>query len=149
MAKPGGFYTLKGYQANSGGAITPAMEDYLEMIYRMLKDSDVVRIGELAALLHVNPSSTTKMIQQLMGLGYVETEKYGYIQLTEKGKTLGSYLFYRHDVLQAFLCELNGTEDELEQAEQIEHFLNPTTIKNLDTLTKLLKKSGYTPKNNP
>ncbi len=136
---PEEFYTLKGYQVNTQTELTPAMEDYLEMICRLLQQSRVVRIGELAQRLHVKPSSATKMIQQLKLAGYVDSEKYGYIMLTRKGHEEGEYLLYRHRVLQRFLCVLNGSKDELEQVEKIEHFINRATIKNLDALTERLE----------
>ena len=139
MGKPGEFYTMKGYQINEQNELTPAMEDYLEMICRLLEERKVVRIGELAERLHVRPSSTSKMIQLLKSAGYVDSEKYGYILLTGKGREAGNYLLYRHRVLQRFLCALNHTEDELEQVEKIEHFLNRFTVENLNALTTRLE----------
>ena len=76
------------------------------------------------------------MIQHLNALGYIHAPKYGVIELTGKGQAAGNYLLYRHDVLHRFLRLLNKSEDELEQVEKIEHFLNRTTIENLDALTK-------------
>ncbi|HPE16802.1 MAG TPA: iron dependent repressor, metal binding and dimerization domain protein [Oscillospiraceae bacterium] len=140
MGKPGEFYTMKGYQVNAPGELTPAMEDYLEMICRLLGQKEVVRIGELAERLHVRPSSTSKMIGLLKSAGYVDSEKYGYILLTEKGREAGNYLLYRHEVLRRFLCALNHTEDELEQVEKIEHFLDRSTVENLSALTARLER---------
>jgi Mn-dependent DtxR family transcriptional regulator len=137
----GNYYTLKGYQVHTASGLTPAMEDYLEMICRLLEHREVVRIGELAGKLHVRPSSATKMIQQLKAAGSVNSEKYGYICLTEKGRREGEYLLYRHRVLQRFLCLLNRSEDELEQVEKIEHFLNRVTVDNLDALADRLEKT--------
>lgn len=134
------FYTLKGYQLNETVSLTPAMEDYLEMIYRILSERKVVRIGELAKMLHVASSSASKMVRQLHELGLVAFEKYGYIQMTEKGLAQGGYLLYRHEVLHTFLCLLNGTQEELEQVEKIEHFLNRETIQNLERLTQEMRK---------
>lgn len=139
MNETNGFYTLKGYQINAKLELTPAMEDYLEMIFRIMQDNTHVRVGVLSKMLHVKPSSVTKMIQHLNNTGYICAEKYGYIYLTEKGKKMGQYLLYRHDVIHRFLCILNHSENELEQVEKIEHFLNQTTIKNLDSLTNFLK----------
>lgn len=139
MDELNGFYTLKGYQNNEETELTTAMEDYLEMICRLMKQSSVVRIGKLAETLHVKPSSVTKMIQQLRQGGYILAEKYGYIRLTEKGRQLGNYLLYRHDVLQRFLCALNHSADELEQVEKIEHFLNRKTIEKLEQLAARLE----------
>ena len=130
------FYTLKGYQLNQESGLTYAMEDYLEMICRMFADRQSVKVGDLAKKLHVKPSSASKMIQHLNALGYIHAPKYGVIELTGKGQAAGNYLLYRHDVLHRFLRLLNKSEDELEQVEKIEHFLNRTTIENLDALTK-------------
>ena len=129
------YFTLKGYVQKDHNELSYAMEDYLEMIYRLLNEQTVVRIGQLSAKLNVKPSSCSKIVQLLKESGYIDYEKYGYIALTEKGQTDGSYLLYRHNVLQQFLCTLNHSPDELEQVEKIEHFLNKTTIENLRELT--------------
>lgn len=140
MVDTKGFYTMKGYQINEAAELTPAMEDYLEMICRLMEDCTVVRLGELAEGLHVKPSSASKMIRLLSETGYINAEKYGYILLTEKGRQAGNYLLYRHDVLQRFLCILNHSESELEQVEKIEHFFDKRTVENLDKLTATLTK---------
>lgn len=111
------------------------------MIARILLEREVARIGELSERLHVRPSSASKMIQLLKGAGLVESEKYGYVSLTKKGREEGDYLLYRHKVVHRFLCVLNHTENELEQVEKIEHFLSRETVRNLCALTKRLEKS--------
>ncbi|MDO5558152.1 MAG: iron dependent repressor, metal binding and dimerization domain protein [Oscillospiraceae bacterium] len=133
------FYTLKGYQLIEDPQFTPAMEDYLEMICRILQDESQVRIRDLSKKLNVKPSSASKMIQQLSSLGYLSAQKYGNIELTDKGKAAGYYLLYRHNVIFSFLCFLNKSENELEEAEKIEHFLGRNTVENLDDLLKKLK----------
>lgn len=134
-----GFYTLKGYQKNNEAELTSSMEDYLEMIFRLHLTNDEIRIADVSKMLHVQPSSTTKMVQALSNLGYLDSKKYGYIFLSEKGTEKGKYLLYRHDVLNKFLCVVNHSKSELEQAEKIEHFLNEKTVRNLDVLTKRLQ----------
>ncbi len=138
MNQNDGFYTLKGYSRSPGG-MTSSMEDYLEMICRIQQTCTVVRVNELAEMLHVNPSSASKMVGHLKRQGYVDFEKYGYIRLTEKGRTEGRYLIYRHKVLHEFLCVLNKSDDQLEQAEKLEHFVDKTTVENLRILTERLK----------
>ena len=145
MSESGGFYTLKGYQDQEEPELTTAMEDYLEMICRLMRQSSVVRIGQLAESLHVTPPSASKMIRQLRMGGYILAEKYGYILLTDKGRQAGEYLLYRHGVLQRFLRLLNQSEDELEQVEKIEHFLNRRTIRNLDQLAARLETEQSAP----
>lgn len=125
------FYTLKGYQLIDNAKITSSMEDYLEMICRMRKTQEFVRISELASNLHVKPSSASKMVNNLKSLGLVKFEKYGYIVPTEKGQKVGEYFLYRHDVINEFLCILNNSDNELEQVEKIEHFINKKTVDNM------------------
>lgn len=133
------YYTLKGYAQLSDSCMTSAMEDYLEMITRMGAANGSVRVVDLAKLLHVKASSVTKMIRQLASVGLVDSEKYAAIVLTDKGKELGNYLLYRHDILHRFLCILNNSDNELEQVEKIEHFLDKRTIKNLESLIQRLQ----------
>ena len=141
MTEIKGFYTLKGYQINETGGMTTSMQDYLEMICRLTDgEPDVVRVRELAFELHVKPSSVSKMVGNLREAGCVEYKKYGYISVTDKGKKIGAYLLWRHRVLHDFLCMLNGTEDELEQVEKIEHFIDERTTANLAVLTKRLRE---------
>ena len=139
MENGSGFYTLKGYSLNENEKLTPSMEDYLEMICRILQKNEVVRIRELAENLHVKPSSASKMVNNLKEAGYIEFKKYGYIAITQKGLETGNYLLHRHRVLHDFLCLLNHTKDELEQVEKIEHFINKITIDNLERLTEWMR----------
>lgn len=143
----GGFYTPKGYHLREGRAVTEAMEDYLEMICRHTESADHIRIHVLAASLNVNPSSASKMAANLQKLGLVEREPYGVLRPTEQGRELGAYLLRRHDVLQKFFCALNGTESELRLVEQIEHYLDRDTVRNLEALTprlaELRKRAGF------
>lgn len=126
------FYTMKGYLLQSDSEITSAMEDYLEMIARLSRQKQSVRVGDLSKMLHVKASSVTKMVQHLVQMGLIQAKKYGEITLTGSGRELGDYLLYRHEVIHRFLCLVNQSEDELEQVEKIEHFLDCRTVGNLE-----------------
>lgn len=134
MSVSNGFYTLKGYQLIESDELTPAMQDYLEMICRLSAKSSIVRISTLATELHVRPSSASKMAAHLAETGYILFARYGYIRLAEKGQETGRYLLYRHEVIQRFLCMVNHSTDELRQTEKIEHFLDFRTVRNLAAL---------------
>lgn len=143
----GGFYTQRGYEEMSqkSGELTAAMEDYLEMICRIARAGDVVRVRDLASRLHVKPSSASKMASHLDALGYVTAERYGMIRPTEAGRGVGDYLLYRHETVERFLRVLNGSRDETEQAERIEHFLDRRTVANLERAIKALRANGGDP----
>lgn len=142
MPESSDFYTFKGYQTNSQNELTATMEDYLEMIYRLLTKQESVRVNELSHNLNVKPSSVTKIVQTLGHLGYLTAEKYGSIKLTDKGDELGKYLLHRHEVLESFLCTLNHTSNELEQVEKLEHFFERRTVENLELLTKKMQSGN-------
>lgn len=133
------FYTLKGYKLRSNNTITEAMEDYLEMIYRKTTNKKEIKINELSKLLNVKPSSVSKMINRLKELNLVYFEKYKTITLTKEGKYIGKYLLYRHNVLKNFFKYINKEEYKLSQVEKIEHFIDYTSIKNIE---KLLNKKS-------
>lgn len=133
------FYTLKGYTKKNKEELSPAMEDYLEMIYRDACADEVVRVNALAARLHVKPPSSSKMVSRLKEQGLVDFEHYGLIRLTEKGQEMGAYLLRRHEILHRFFCFVNRSKDQLELVEKIEHFMNKETIDNLETLLPRLQ----------
>ncbi len=130
------FRTLTGYRQAEDKNMTEAMEDYLEMIYRTEGDGGIIRVSDLAAQLHVRPSSASRMVTKLAEGGFLRYEKYGVIRMTEAGRAMGEYLLWRHDVLHRFFCKLNGTDNELTQVEQVEHFMSEETVRNLERLTQ-------------
>ena len=123
------FRTVRGYQLlnQQDGRLTPALEDYLEMAYRLCQQYSYARVNKLSELLHVRPSSASKMISKLASLGYLEYDRYEIILLTEQGQKTGAYLLKRHDTVESFL-KLIGCQNPLEETELIEHSLSASTM---------------------
>ena len=67
------FYTLKGYKLKENNYITESMEDYIEMIYRKVKNK-YITIKELSENLNVKASSVSKMANKLKELNLVNFE---------------------------------------------------------------------------
>lgn len=124
-------YELKGYNKS---ILTPALEDYLEMIYRNSLEGPYIRINILANLLNVKDSSASKMVKRLGELGFVNYEKYGIVTLTEEGKKEGEFLLTRHNIIEQFLYFLGCKENSLVQTEMIEHFIDSDTVENIQVL---------------
>jgi DtxR family Mn-dependent transcriptional regulator len=137
-----GFRTVRGYQLKNQqeGGLTSALEDYLEMVYRLCLEDKYVRVGKLSGLLQVKPSSTSKMIQKLVDLGYLEYDSYESILLTAKGKKTGAYLLDRHDTVERFLTMIGNT-NPLEEAELIEHSLSSSTVSEIKILTAFITEN--------
>lgn len=134
------FRTVRGYQLayQREGQLTPALEDYLEMSYRLCIENGYTRVGKLSELLHVKPSSASKMIFKLGSLDLLKYDRYGIIQLTESGREVGKYLLMRHETVESFL-KLIGSSDPLEETELIEHSLGSSTVSNLITLLEFFQ----------
>lgn len=135
------FHTVRGYQLidREEKMISPAMEDYLEMIYRNSLEEGYMRINTLSDLLNVKPSSATKMVQKLTELGMLDYKKYGIIFLTDKGKELGEFLLNRHNIIEKFLKSIGISENILVETELIEHNISVNTLYNIDLLNKFLE----------
>jgi len=137
------FYTVRGYSLlkQEEKLLTPSMEDYLEMSYRLTLEKGYARIGDLAEALHVQPPSASKMMQKLTELGFVSFEKYGLIELTPVGNDLGGYLLKRHQIIEKLLLLIGVTADLLEQTEKIEHNLSENTIEKIEKLVLFLESN--------
>lgn len=133
------FYTGKGYDNQNPTDLSPAMEDYLEMIYRHSEKDHIMRINTLSHLLHVTPPSASKMVNKLKDMGYVSFEPYGYVTLTEKGIHRGKFLLERHNLLQELFCLINQSDDELVTVERIEHYIDENTISHVRTFLNAIK----------
>ncbi len=137
------FHTVRGYELlrQQKDRLTPAMEDYLEMVYRQCELSHYTRIGKLSEALHVRPSSASKMILKLSEKGFVEYDKYEIILPTEKGKEAGAYLLHRHQTIERFL-HLIGSKDLLLETELIEHVVSARTVALINTLLAFFDRNA-------
>ncbi len=126
------FYTLQGYRTKNKLGLTESMEDYLEMIYRISLNTEEITIKELASSLNVKPSSASKMCVRLKQNGMIDFERYQSITITQKGTSIGSYLLWRHQLLETLFRMINQEEFHLEQVEKVEHFIDIVTLKNIE-----------------
>jgi len=113
--------------------LTPALEDYLEGILILREKKNVVRVKDLANLLKVKASSVIEALRKLKELELIEQEKYGYIELTQKGINLASEIRKRHMILKNFLTDVLGVSEEIaeEDACKMEHHLSEETMQKL------------------
>lgn len=108
--------------------LTESMEDYLEMIYRLVKTKGYVRAVDLAEQLRVQASSVTRMVQKLHEEGFVYYERYRNIALTPDGEQYGQFLIWRDRTLKDFLLLLDAEMGIEEQVEGMEHYITPPTM---------------------
>lgn len=116
------------------------MEDYLEVISELVELKGYANTIDISSYLNVSAPSVTKMLQRLDENGYLEYEKYRGINLTAKGNTMADTVRQKHGTLLEFFKMLGISHDIANQdAEGIEHHLNPQTIKQLRKFVTFLK----------
>jgi DtxR family Mn-dependent transcriptional regulator len=127
------FHTVRGYELleQHKKHLTPAMEDYLEMIYRSGIDGNIVTISTLSENLNVRPPSVTKMVQKLAELGMINYKKYDNVLLSNTGFELSKYLFERHNIVQLFLKNIGVDDNLFIETELMEHSISKTTLSRL------------------
>ena len=122
---------------------TPRNEDYVEIIYELIKEKGYAKPVDIARHLHVRPPTVTGMLTRLDNEQLIHHEKYGGISLTEKGESMARSLGERHALLVNFL-KLFGVEETTAQkdTEGLEHYIDMRT---LDLLTKFVKYADQNP----
>ena len=113
---------------------TPTMEDYIEVIYSLVKNKGYARSADIAEKLDVYPSTVTKMLKKLDVEGYIVYEKYRGIALTEQGEKMGEYA----------LRLIGVDEDKVyEEVEGIEHHFGKSSLEKIKDLMKYLREHNY------
>jgi DtxR family transcriptional regulator, Mn-dependent transcriptional regulator len=135
------FHTARGYQIleQNRRLLTPAMEDYLEMIYRHSLTESHMRINTLSQLLNVRPPSATSMVKKLTALGMLKYKKYDIIFLTDKGVELGNFLLERHMIIETFLKNIGIVENNLTDTERMEHVVSDEAVKRFILFNRFVK----------
>ncbi len=108
---------------------TETIEDYIELIADLIEVHKEARASDLAKRLGVAHPTVTKMLSRLQEEGYVETQPYRSIFLTEKGKKLAKRCKERHQIVLEFLIRLGVDPETAEfDAEGIEHHISEQTL---------------------
>ena len=122
------------------GDSSARVEDYLEVISELVELKGYANTLDISRYMNVSAPSVTKMLQRLDENGYLEYEKYRGINLTTKGNAIADTIRQKHGILLEFFKMLGIDHDIANQdAEGIEHHLNPRTIKQLRKFVTYLK----------
>ena len=118
------------------------MEDYLEIISELVDLKGYATTLDISRYMNVSAPSVTKMLQRLDENGFLEYEKYRGINLTKKGIQIAEAVRQNHGILLEFFEILGiGYETANQDAEGVEHHLNPKTIKQLRKFITFLKSN--------
>jgi DtxR family manganese transport transcriptional regulator len=104
-------------------------EDYVEAIADLIAETGEARLVDLAARLGVSHVTVNRAIARLQSAGYVSTQPYRAIFLTDTGRDLAVRCKARHVTVVDFLRSLGVPERVAERdAEGIEHHVSPETL---------------------
>ena len=85
--------------------ITKAIEDYIEAIYILEKDSSSIKSIDISKLLNVSKPAVTKITNELKQLELISKDRYGEISLTEKGRSLAIKVYEKHVRGRKMICK--------------------------------------------
>ncbi len=122
--------------------ISASMQDYLETILRLSYQSKFVRVTDIASELNLNKASVAQALSILKEKGLILQNRYGPVELTEKGWAYAEVVKYRHEILLEFLTKVLKLDWATAERDAclMEHAVSTQTI---NTLEEFLLKSRY------
>lgn len=106
--------------------LSATVEEYLETIYNMSMEDEVVIGARLAEKFRVAPPTVTEMLKRLLRAGYIEMDAKRQVTLTEAGNTAAESVLRRHRLTERFLADMLGMQwhQVHEEAGRLEHFIS-------------------------
>src|SRR5437667_7784012 len=106
--------------------LSATVEEYLEMMYNMNMEDEVVIGARLAEKFRVAPPTVTEMLKRLVRDGYVEMDNRRQVTLTEAGNQAAEAVLRRHRLTERFLVDMLGMQwhQVHEEACRLEHFIS-------------------------
>lgn len=122
--------------------LTASLENYMEQIYALQQEHDVVRVTDVANALNHSKPSVNRAINTLMAEGFLIHEHYGTLELTDKGVKVAENIHENYRILMKFLVDLIGVEEETANKESrlMAHVISKETRKKLKKHMKKVSK---------
>jgi DtxR family manganese transport transcriptional regulator len=109
---------------------TELAEDYVELIADLIEEKGEARVVDLSQRLGVTKATVNNTIQRLQRDGFVTSQPYRAIFLTDKGQKLATASRERHHVVRDLLIALGVDAETADaDAEGIEHHVSDATLK--------------------
>jgi len=109
------------------------MEDYLETIFLQDRNGQTAKVKNIADAMGVSKPSVTEALSVLQDRGLVSHQKYGDIELTERGRQTAMRIYSRHKLFFELLRDIFGVSEEIaeDDACKVEHIVSEETAVNL------------------
>ncbi len=106
--------------------LSATVEEYLETVYNMSMEDEVVIGARLAEKFRVAPPTVTEMLKRLVRDGYIAMDNKRQVTLTEVGNQAAEAVLRRHRLTERFLVDMLGMQwhQVHEEACRLEHFIS-------------------------
>jgi len=127
--------------------ISENIEDYLEVIGRLIGSGKSASISAIAQIMGVSRPSVTQIVSRMAEIGLVKHKPYGDVKLTQKGKAIAESVFRRHQLFSEFLRDILGISEGIADAEacKLEHSIGPETTERLAAFVHFVNASKKPP----
>lgn len=123
--------------------LSPNMEDYLETIYLQDIEGLNAKVKNIADAMGVSKPSVTEALSVLQDRGLVLHQKYGDIELTDKGRHTAEEIYARHKLLRSFFVDILALDED--QAEddacKVEHLISDETTERFQLFLDFLRQT--------
>ncbi len=121
--------------------ISASLQDYLEAILNLSRQAETVRVTDIAQELNLAKASVAQALALLKEQDLIRQERYGPVELTEKGRHYALVIESRHKILLGFLVEVLGVNRQTAEKDAclMEHAVSAETM---DKLVDFLEKRG-------
>jgi DtxR family Mn-dependent transcriptional regulator len=128
-------------------SISRNIEDYLEVIYRLIESDRLAAMSIIADEMNVSRPSVTQIVSKMVDIGLVRHEPYGDVTLTEKGRTIAKSVSRRHRLFSEFLHDILGVQKEIADKEacKLEHAIGLGTTERLAAFVRFVSASEESP----
>ena len=120
-------------------------ENYLEAILMLKSEDKVVRVKDISQRVNVSMPSVHTALHVLEDRGFIRHEKYGYVELTDKGEREARNIYTTHVLLAEFFTRVLGVPSQIAQKDacRIEHIISSETLDKIGDMTRAVcgKKS--------
>ena len=118
--------------------ITPPIEDYLKVIYTLIRERGEERASTsaIADRMEVSAASATNMMQKLADMRLVEYVPYRGVSLTEAGEKIALEVIRHHRLIELYLAEALGYSWDAvhDEAERLEHVISEEFEDRIDAM---------------
>lgn len=121
--------------------LTSSLEDYLETIYLIISEKEVVRPKDIAKRLNVSNASVTGALKTLSDKGMINYAPYDAITLTNEGRMAAMDVLRRHELLHDFFTNVLGvSKEEADKAAcAMEHGISPEVLDKLAKFAEFIE----------